>query len=106
MSFLNFIRSRSIKDFLSLFFSNILQKILGAIRVPVEAVFFGDTFLFASYQMIRSGANLFSQFTVGNALKANLLPKFTKFYHSHPIVSLKRVFSLSLIHISEPTRPY
>ncbi|MBE50190.1 MAG: hypothetical protein CMP51_00595 [Flavobacteriales bacterium] len=95
MSFLNFIRSRSIKDFLNLFFSNILQKILGAIRVPVEAVFFGDTFLFASYQMIRSGANLFSQFTVGNALKANLLPKFTKFYHSHSIVSLKRVFSFS-----------
>ena len=83
--------SRSAKDFFSLFFSNIFQKFLGLVREPVIAVFFGSGPLFTAYLMLRTGANLFSQFTVGNALKANLLPKFTKVYSSYKLVSLSRV---------------
>ena len=95
MNLRNVLSSRSSKDFFSLFFSNILQKICGLVREPVIAYFFGTSILYANYLVLRTVANFFSQFTVGNALKANLLPKFTKIYESHKIVSLKTVFTFS-----------
>ena len=95
MNIRNVTRSKSLKDFSSLFFSNIFQKLLGLVREPVVAFFFGSSLLYANYLLLRTAADLFSQFTVGNALKANLLPKFTKIYDTYKKVSLKKVFSFS-----------
>ena len=89
------IKSDSAKDFSNLFFSNVLQKVFGLIREPIIAFFFGSSFLYANYLLLRTGADFFSQFTVGNALKANLLPKFTKIYETYKQVSLKRVFAFT-----------
>ena len=63
------IKSDSAKDFSNLFFSNILQKFFGFIREPVTSFFFGVTSPFIAYQILRTAANLFSQFTVGNFSK-------------------------------------
>ena len=95
MNIRKLISSRSFKDFSSLFFSNIFQKLFGFVREPIIAFFFGSSLLYANYLLLRTAADLFSQFTVGNALKANLLPKFTKIYDTYKKVSLKRVFSFS-----------
>ena len=89
------LKSDSVKDFSSLFFSNVLQKLFGLVREPVTAVFFGTSPLFSAYLILRTAANLFSQFIVGNALRANLLPKFTKIYNSYKSVSLIKVSSFS-----------
>jgi len=82
---------KTIKDFSSLFISNILQKIFGLIREPVLAFVFGTSNLFANYLMIKTVSDFISQFTVGNSLRANLLPKFTKFYNDNQQVSLKNL---------------
>ena len=95
MKIRNLLKSSSLKDFSSLFFSNILQKIFGLIREPVIAFFFGSSLLYANYLLLRTVADFFSQFTVGNALKVNLLPKFTKIFEEHKSISLKKVFSFS-----------
>ena len=88
-------KSNSVKDFSSLFFSNILQKIFGLVREPIIAFFFGSSLLYANYLLLRTIADFFSQFTVGNALKANLLPKFTKVFEKYNKVSFKKVLSFS-----------
>ena len=95
MSIRNFFASQSIKDFSNLFFTNILQKILGLIRELVIAFFLGSSILYANFLLLRVVADFFSQLTAGNALKANLLPKFTKFYEKHNEVSLNEVFRFS-----------
>ena len=74
---------QSVKDFSSLFFSNIIQKIFGLIREPIIAYFFGSSLIYANYLLLKTGADFFSQFTVGNALRANLLPKLTKIYDKY-----------------------
>ena len=91
MKIRNVVISGSVKDFSNLFFSNLVQKLFGLIREPVVAFFFGSSLLYANYLLIRVIADFFSQFTVGNALKANLLPKFTKIFESHKNISLKSV---------------
>jgi len=95
MSIKNFFASQSLKDFLNLFFTNILQKFLGLIRELVIAFFLGSSILYANFLLLRVVADFFSQITAGNALKANLLPKFTKFYERHNEVSLNEVFRFS-----------
>ena len=95
MNFRKALKSNSVKDFLSLFFSNILQKVFGLVREPVVAFFFGSSLLYANYLLIRTIADLFSQFTVGNALKANLLPKFTKVFQKYKKVYFSNVLSFS-----------
>ena len=95
MSIKNFFASQSLKDFLNLFFTNILQKFLGLIRELVIAFFLGSSILYANFLLLRVVADFFSQLTAGNALKANLLPKFTKFYEKHNEVSLNEVFRFS-----------
>jgi len=86
------IKSDSAKDFSSLFFSNVLQKVFGLVREPIIAFFFGSSLLYVNYLLLRTGADFFSQFTAGNALKANLLPKFAKIHDNYQKISLKRVF--------------
>ena len=88
-------RSDSVKDFSFLFFSNVLQKVFGLVREPVVAFFFGSSLFYANYLLLRTVADFFSQFTVGNALKANLLPKFTKVYEKYKDVSFGKVLSFS-----------
>ena len=95
MNFRKALKSNSVKDFLSLFFSNILQKVFGLVREPVVAFFFGSNLLYANYLLLRTIADLFSQFTVGNALKANLLPKFTKVFQKYKKVYFSNVLSFS-----------
>ena len=87
--------SQSAKDFTSLFFSNIFQKVLGLIRELIIAFFLGSSILYANFLLLRVVADFFSQITAGNALKANLLPKFTKLYEKHEEISLIQVFSFS-----------
>ena len=84
--------SKSTLDFLYLFFSNIFQKLLGLIRELVIAFFLGSSILYANFLLLRVVADLFSQLTAGNALKANLLPKFTKAYNKENKISLVGLF--------------
>ncbi len=89
------INSRSIKDFLGLFLSNIFQKLLGLIREPIIAYFFGSSLIYANYLLLRTGADFLAQFSVGNALKANLLPKFSKIFSQYHEITLGKVYSFS-----------
>ena len=91
----NFFGSQLLKDFLNLFFTNIFQKVLGLLRELVIAFFLGSSILYAKFLLLRVVADFFSQVTAGNALKANLLPKFTKFYENNNEVSLTEVFRFS-----------
>lgn len=91
----NFLDSKSLKDFSSLFFSNIFQKLLGLVRELVIAFFLGSSILYANFLLLRIVADFFSQLTAGNALKANLLPKFTKIYKIYDEISLDQVFIFS-----------
>ena len=91
----NFFGSQLLKDFLNLFFTNIFQKVLGLVRELVIAFFLGSSILYAKFLLLRVVADFFSQVTAGNALRANLLPKFTKFYENNNEVSLTEVFRFS-----------
>jgi len=91
----NFFGSQLLKDFSNLFFTNIFQKVLGLIRELVIAFFLGSSILYANFLLLRVVADFFSQVTAGNALKANLLPKFTNFYEKNNEVSLTEVFRFS-----------
>ena len=91
----NFFGSQLLKDFSNLFFANIFQKVLGLIRELVIAFFLGSSILYANFLLLRVVADFFSQITAGNALKANLLPKFTKFYLKNNEISLREVFRFS-----------
>lgn len=91
----NILESKLIKDFSSLFFSNIFEKFLGLIRELVIAFFLGSSILYANFLLLRIVADFFSQLTAGNALKANLLPKYTKLYQQHKHLSLTQFFSFS-----------
>ena len=95
MNIRNVTRAKSLKDFSSLFFSNVLQKVFGLIREIIVASVFGSTLLYANFLLLRTVADFFSQFTVGNALKANLLPKFTKILQKYNKVSLSKMFDFS-----------
>ena len=90
-----FFTSQLVKDFSNLFFANIFQKVLGLIRELVIAFFLGSSILYANFLLLRVVADFFSQITAGNALKANLLPKFTKLYEKNKDVSLIEVFRFS-----------
>ncbi len=86
---------QSIKNFLSLFSSNIIQKLFGLVREPIIAFFFGTSLIYSSYLLIKTAADFLSQLTMGESIKASMLPKFTKIYNQYRIVSLKEVGSFS-----------
>ena len=90
-----FFTSQSLKDFSNLFFANIFQKFLGLLRELVIAFFLGSSILYANFLLLRVVSDFFSQITAGNALKANLLPKFTNLYEKNRDVSLSEVFRFS-----------
>ncbi|MEC9209225.1 MAG: hypothetical protein VX762_02235 [Bacteroidota bacterium] len=75
-----------------MFFSNLIKKGFGFVREMILAFFFGSSIVYANYLLLKTIADFFSQFTFGNALQANLMPKFTKLYSSNSAVNLENVF--------------
>ena len=87
--------SKSLKDFSFLFSSNILKKILGFFRELVLAFLFGSSLIYASYLILKTITDFFSQFTFGNALQANLIPRFTKLFKDNTLLNLVDVKKFS-----------
>ena len=83
---------KSLIDFFYMFFSNLFKKVFGFLREMILAFFFGSSMLYANYLLLKTIADFLSQFTFGNSLQANLMPKFTKFFYSNSDVNLNHVF--------------
>ena len=90
---------RSFIDFFYMFFSNIFKKVFGFLRELILAFFFGSSIVYSNYLLLKTIADFFSQFTFGNALQANLMPKFTKFFSANSDVNLNHTL-LFAKHIS------
>ena len=101
MSLVKSISSQSFLDFSFLFSSNIFKKILGFFRELILAYVFGSSIIYASYLLLKTLTDFLSQFTFGNALQANLVPKFSKLYNENSLLNLEGVnqFSKSIIFI-------
>ena len=101
MSLVKSISSQSFLDFSFLFSSNIFKKILGFFRELILAYVFGSSIIYASYLLLKTLTDFLSQFTFGNALQANLVPKFSKLYKNNNLLNLEGVnqFSKSIILI-------
>ena len=98
MKILEAIKSDSGKDFSSLFLSNVAQKFLGLIREIVVASILSSSLIYAHFLMLQSITGIFSQFTSGNSMRANLLPRVTKIINKYKKLSLHRTDkSLKLI---------
>lgn len=82
------LRSSSVKDFSSLFFSNLLQKFFGLIREVIIASILSSSLIYAHFLMLQSMTSIFSQFASGNSMSANLLPRFTKLFDQNENISL------------------
>ena len=95
MSHLKYFLPQSIFDFTYLFSSNIFKKILGFFRELILAFVFGSSIIYANYILLKTITDFLSQFTFGNALQANLLPKFTSLYEKHKNLNLNRVYKFS-----------
>lgn len=80
--------SSSVKDFSSLFFSNLLQKFFGLIREVIIASILSSSLIYAHFLMLQSMTGIFSQFASGNSMSANLLPRFTKLFDQNENISL------------------
>ena len=95
MSLVKSISSQSFLDFSFLFSSNIFKKCLGLLRELILAFVFGSSLIYASYLLIKTLTDFLSQFTFGNALQANLLPKFTRLYKENNELNLDSVHQFS-----------
>ena len=51
--------------------------------------------MYANYLLLRTVTDFISQLTLGNALQANLMPKFTKLFRKETSVDLSKVFDFS-----------
>ena len=83
--------SLSFFNFTYLFTSNIFKKILGFFRELILAFIFGSSIIYANYLFLKTVTDFLSQFTFGNALQANLLPKFSRLFNEHKELNLKGV---------------
>ncbi len=95
MSRLKSFLSQSIFDFTYLFSSNIFKKMLGFFRELILAFVFGSSIIYANYILLKTITDFLSQFTFGNALQANLLPKFTRIFEKHKNLNLNIVYKFS-----------
>ena len=86
---------KSVVDFIYMFFSNIVIKGFGFLREIILAYFFGTSLLYSFYILLRTAADFLSQFTFGNALQSNILPKITKHFHQHDKVSYNKLFAFT-----------
>ena len=91
MSIKSIFLSRSSLDFSYMFCANLIKKGFGFIREIVLAFFFGSEILYANFLLLKTSSDIFSQFTQGSALQANLLSFFSKAYEKEASVSLKSV---------------
>ncbi len=87
--------SKSVIDFLYMFFSNIIKKVFGFVREIILAFLFGSSIVYANYLLLKTVAEFFSQLTLGNALQANLMPKFTQLYAKYDSIDLSEVLTFS-----------
>ncbi len=87
---------KSVVDFIYLFFSNIFIKIFGFFRELILAYFFGSSIIFAYYILLKTVADFLSQFTFGNALQANLLPKLSQHFNTHNSPSYNNLFNFTI----------
>ena len=87
---------QSIKDFSYLFSSNIMKKILGFIREMILAYIFGTSLTYSFYLLLRTIPDFFSQFTFGNAVQANLLPKLSNHFEKYRNVSYFKLFEFTV----------
>ena len=90
------IKIKSVIDFIYLFFSNIFIKIFGFFRELILAYFFGSSIIFAYYILLKTVADFLSQFTFGNALQANLLPKLSQHFNAHNNLSYNNLFNFTI----------
>ena len=95
MNLFKFILPQSIFDFSYLFTSNLFKKFLGFCRELILAYVFGSSIIYASYLILKTLTDFLSQFTFGNALQANLLPKFTELLKKYKTLNLKEVYIYS-----------
>ena len=90
--------SQLFKDFSFLFSSNILKKFLGFIRELILAFLFGSSLVYASYLVLKTLTDFFSQFTFGNALQANIVPRFSKLYKENTLLNLNNIDNSNVIN--------
>ena len=83
--------SLSFFNFTYLFTSNIFKKILGFFRELILAFIFGSSIVYANYLFLKTITDFLSQFTFGNALQANLLPKFSRLFNEQKELNLTGV---------------
>ncbi len=95
MTSIRSILSQSFFDFSILFGSNLINKLLGFIREIILAFFFGSSLIYSSYLMLKTLTDFMSKFTFGNALQANILPKFTREYEKYKILNLNFIYVFS-----------
>ena len=56
---------------------------------------FGSSLIYASYLILKTLTDFLSQFTFGNALQANLLPKFSELFKKYKTLNLNEVYIYS-----------
>lgn len=95
MNLFKFILPQSIFDFSYLFISNLFKKFLGFCRELILAYVFGSSLIYASYLILKTLTDFLSQFTFGNALQANLLPKFSELFKKYKTLNLNEVYIYS-----------
>jgi putative peptidoglycan lipid II flippase len=95
LNLFKFILPQSIFDFSYLFTSNLFKKFLGFCRELILAYVFGSSLIYASYLILKTLTDFLSQFTFGNALQANLLPKFSELFKKYKILNLNEVYIYS-----------
>ena len=95
MSIKSILALKTTTDFIYMFFSTLVKKSLGFLREIILAFFFGSSIMYANYLLLKTVTDFFSQLTLGNALQANLMPKFAKLYRKEASVDLSNVFDFS-----------
>ena len=95
MSIKSILLLKTTSDFIYMFSSNLVKKAFGFLREIILAFFFGSDILYANYLLLKTITDFFSQFTFGNALQANIMPKFTKLYARESSVDISNVFDFS-----------
>jgi putative peptidoglycan lipid II flippase len=95
LNLFKFILPQSIFDFSYLFTSNLFKKFLGFCRELILAYVFGSSLIYASYLILKTLTDFLSQFTFGNALQANLLPKFSELFKKYKTLNLNEIYIYS-----------
>ena len=95
MFFKRVLAIKSFLDFMYLFLSTIIIKGFGFVREVILAYLFGTSLIYSFYLLLKTAADFMSQFTFGNALQSNILPKLSKHFQEHDKVSYNKLFSFT-----------